>query len=184
MGPDRVACFELWPREVDAGEVVCDHTGTHTGQARYLREAGELRLLLVCDGCGGERSEVGRVSYRPHAHRVDGNLAELTARELGLSEARSAKVRQAALLSGIGRDQIPDQILNKREPLEETEWAEIRRQPEIAAVLVSEVSDDEVREWISATTNAPTAAATRAAWVATRFPLRRESSRSWTPTPR
>jgi hypothetical protein len=145
MGPDRVTRFEPWPREADAGDVHCDHAGTHSGQARYVRELGELRLLLVCDGCGAERSEVGRVSYRPNAHRVDGHLAELTARELGLSEARSAKVRHAALLSGIGRDQIPDQILNKREPLEEAEWAEIRRQPEIGAALVS---DDEVREWI------------------------------------
>jgi HD-GYP domain-containing protein (c-di-GMP phosphodiesterase class II) len=104
--------------------------------------------VLVCDGCGSERYEVGRVSYRPNAHRIDGHLAELTARELGLSEARSVKVRQAALLSGIGRDQVPAHILNKPGPLDEAEWAEIRRQPEVGAALLSEVSDDEVREWV------------------------------------
>jgi len=107
-----------------------------------------LRLLLVCDGCGAERVEFGRLDYRPNAQRVDGHLAELTARELGLSEARVAKVRLAALLSGIGRDQIPPEILNKREPLDDAEWAEIRRQPEVGAALLSGVSSDDIREWI------------------------------------
>src|SRR5215211_7589369 len=120
--------------------VGCDHTGTHSGQARYLRDVGALRLLLVCDGCSAERIEFGRLDYRPNAQRVDGHLAELTARELGLSEARVAKVRLAALLSGIGRDQIPPEILNKREPLDDAEWAEIRRQPEVGAALLSGVS--------------------------------------------
>lgn len=35
--------------------------------SRYLREAAQLRLVLVCDECGAERSELSRLSYRPAA---------------------------------------------------------------------------------------------------------------------
>jgi hypothetical protein len=45
----------------------CDHSGTCSGVSRYLREAGELRLVLLCDRCGAERQELGRVKYRPEA---------------------------------------------------------------------------------------------------------------------
>ena len=128
--------------------VACDHSGTHNGESRYVREAGQLRLVLVCDACGAERAELRRVDYQPDARCVDGQLAELTARELGLSEPRIARVRLAALLCDVGRDQIPREILNKRGPLDDQEWAQIRCQPELGAALLSDVSFDDIREWI------------------------------------
>jgi HD-GYP domain-containing protein (c-di-GMP phosphodiesterase class II) len=128
--------------------MACDHSGTHSGQARYLRDVGQLRLLLVCDGCEAECAELERIDYRPDARGVDGRLAELTARELGLSEFKIARVRLAMLLCDIGRDQIPPEILNKQGPLNDREWAEIRRQPEFGAALLSDVSFDDIREWI------------------------------------
>ena len=112
-----------------------------------MRE-GELRLILVCDSCGAERAELQRIDYRPSARGVDGQLAELTARELGLDEHRVARVRLAALLCDIGRDQVPSEILNKRGPLTDEEWAEVQRQPELGAALLSDVSFDDIREWI------------------------------------
>jgi hypothetical protein len=45
--------------------MMCDHSGTYSGASRYVREAGELRLVLLCDRCGTERKELGRVKYRP-----------------------------------------------------------------------------------------------------------------------
>ncbi len=126
----------------------CDHSGAQNGEARYLREAGQLRLVLVCDACGAECSELERVGYRPDARCVDARLAELTARELGLSEATIARVRLAALLCDLGRDQIPLEILNKRGPLDDREWAQIQRQPELGAALLSDVSFDDIREWV------------------------------------
>jgi HD-GYP domain-containing protein (c-di-GMP phosphodiesterase class II) len=128
--------------------VACDHSGAHNGQARYLREAGELRLLLVCDACGAERAELDRIGYRPEARCIDGHLAELTAHELGLSGPTVARVRLATLLCDVGRDQIPPEILNKRGPLNDQEWAQVRRQPELGAALLSDVSFDDIREWI------------------------------------
>ena len=128
--------------------VACDHSGVHNGESRYLRRAGQLRLVLVCGACGEERAELGRVGYRPDARCVNGHLAELTARALCLSEPTTARVRLATLLCDVGRDQIPDEILNKRGPLDDQEWAQIRRQPELGAALLSEVSFDDIREWI------------------------------------
>jgi HD-GYP domain-containing protein (c-di-GMP phosphodiesterase class II) len=128
--------------------VACDHSGAQNGEARYLREAGQLRLVLVCDACGAECAELQRVGYRPDARCVDGHLAELTARELGLSEPTIARVRLATLLCDVGRDQIPLEILNKQGPLNDQEWAQIRRQPELGAALLSDVSFDDIREWI------------------------------------
>ncbi len=128
--------------------VACDHSGAHNGEARYLREPGELRLVLVCDACGAECAELERFGYRPDARCVDGHLAELTGRELGLSEPTIARVRLAALLCDVGRDQLPPEILHKQGPLSDEEWVQIRRQPELGAALLSDVSFDEIREWI------------------------------------
>jgi hypothetical protein len=45
--------------------MMCDHSGTHSGASRYARDAGELRLVLLCDRCGAERQELGRIEYQP-----------------------------------------------------------------------------------------------------------------------
>ncbi len=126
----------------------CDHTSPRSGAARYLPESGVLRLVLVCDGCGSECDELGTMGYRPHGRRLVGQLAERTARELGLDEARIARVRLAAMVCDVGRDEIPPEILNKRGPLTEEEWIEVRRQPELGAALLSDTSFDDIRDWI------------------------------------
>jgi len=128
--------------------MACDHSAPHTGTARYLRDSDQLLLMLVCDRCGAQRSELGRIDYRPTGRRFAGHLAELTALELGMSEPQIASVRLAALVCDVGRDQIPAQILNKRGPLTDSEWAEVRRQPELGAALLSDATFDDIREWI------------------------------------
>lgn len=45
---------------------LCDHSGPHSGATRYLREQGQLRLVVVCDDCGSECDELTRVDYLPH----------------------------------------------------------------------------------------------------------------------
>ncbi len=126
----------------------CEHSELHSGGARYLRETNQLRLVVVCDSCGEELAELRRIDYCPHARRFVSHLAELTAHELGLSEAQVAQVRFAALVVGVARDQIGPEILNKRGRLSEQEWAEVRRQPELGAALLNDTSVDEIREWV------------------------------------
>jgi HD-GYP domain-containing protein (c-di-GMP phosphodiesterase class II) len=128
--------------------VACDHSASHSGGLRYLRAERQLRLVLVCDLCGAERVELERITYAPNARRFAGHLAELTARELGLGVAQVARVRFAALICGVGRDQILPEILTKQGPLSEREWALVRRQPELGAALLSGTSFDDIREWI------------------------------------
>jgi HD-GYP domain-containing protein (c-di-GMP phosphodiesterase class II) len=48
----------------------------------------------------------------------------------------------------VGRSQIPPRILNKRGRLTTNEWAELRRQPELGAALLSDASFDDIRAWI------------------------------------
>ncbi|MGA2321226.1 MAG: HD domain-containing phosphohydrolase [Solirubrobacteraceae bacterium] len=128
--------------------MACHHSALHSGGARYLREAGRLQLVLICDACGAARADLGTIAYSPNPRRLVAHLAELTARELGLGEEQIARVRFAALVCGVGRDQIPAAILQKRGRLSEEEWAEVRRQPELGAALLNDVSLDDVRQWI------------------------------------
>ncbi len=42
--------------------------------SRYLRDTGQLRLVLVCDQCGAECSELSRLDYETQAHRPVGHV--------------------------------------------------------------------------------------------------------------
>jgi len=128
--------------------MVCDHSALYSGEARYARDAGQLRFVLVCDRCGTERAELQRIDYTPSARCYAGHLAELTARELGLAETAIARVRFAALVCGLARDEIRPEILSKQGPLNREEWAEVCRLPELGAALLSDASFDDLREWI------------------------------------
>jgi HD-GYP domain-containing protein (c-di-GMP phosphodiesterase class II) len=128
--------------------MACDHSASQSGGAKYLRGASQLRLVLVCDECGAERVQLGRVDYRLEPRRLVVQVAELIARELELGGEQTASVRFAALVCGVGRDHIPATILAKPGPLTEPEWAEVQRQPEVAAALLSGVHLQDIREWI------------------------------------
>jgi HD-GYP domain-containing protein (c-di-GMP phosphodiesterase class II) len=128
--------------------MACDHSSLQSGQARYERGSGRLRLVLVCDSCGSECAPIGSVEYEPRPRRLVGHLAELTARELGLAGEQIARVRFAALVCGQCRDQIPEEIVRKAGPLSPAEWAEVQRHPELGAALIADVSLEDIREWI------------------------------------
>ena len=70
--------------------MMCDHSGTHSGASRYIREVGELRLVLLCDRCGAERQELGRLEYRPEVILPGVAPAELASDESALSEPKAA----------------------------------------------------------------------------------------------
>jgi HD-GYP domain-containing protein (c-di-GMP phosphodiesterase class II) len=107
-------------------------------------------MVLVCERCSEELSVISTVEYSPRPRRFVGHLAELTAIELGLAADQVARVRIAAMVCDVGRDQIPADILNKRGPLTPAEWVQIRRQPEIGATLLCDASFDDIRAWVLA----------------------------------
>jgi HD-GYP domain-containing protein (c-di-GMP phosphodiesterase class II) len=63
-------------------------------------------------------------------------LAERTARRLGLPPEEVERVRHAAELHDAGKVAIPDAILTKPGPLDDEEWAFIRRHPLIGERIV------------------------------------------------
>ena len=71
-----------------------------------------------------------------HVHDV-ADLADATARRLGLSEHDIEHVRLAAELHDIGKVGIPDAILNKPGPLDKQEWEYMRRHPAIGERILA-----------------------------------------------
>lgn len=63
-------------------------------------------------------------------------LAQLTAAKLGLSEYEVRYTRLAASLHDVGKSAIPDAILEKPGPLDEEEWAFIRRHTVIGERII------------------------------------------------
>ena len=106
-------------------------------------------MVLVCDACEAERAQLGRIDYCPNPRLMVGHLAKLSGGALGLSEVQFARVRFAALVGAMGRDQISPEILEKPGPLTEEERIEVRRQPELGAGLLGNATGlEDVREWI------------------------------------
>ena len=82
-----------------------------------------------------------------HAETV-GWYCEQIARELGLAEPRVARVRLAGILHDIGKVGVPDSILLKDGPLDEEEWDQMRRHPEIGARILGSSELGDIREWV------------------------------------
>lgn len=74
-----------------------------------------------------------------HALRVSTLSVEL-ARRVGVAEQDLANVRRGALLHDIGKMVVPDAILHKPGPLDEAEWAIMRRHPESGRDFLAKIS--------------------------------------------
>jgi putative two-component system response regulator len=64
-----------------------------------------------------------------HVERMSSYCA-IVARGLGLDEERCEAIRLASLLHDVGKLAIPDSILRTPDPLDDDEWAQVRRHPE------------------------------------------------------
>jgi diguanylate cyclase (GGDEF)-like protein/putative nucleotidyltransferase with HDIG domain len=77
-------------------------------------------------------------------------LAEITARELGLSEATVEQVRLAGLLHDVGNIAVSNMLLSKPGPLSPEEWKEIRRHSEIGARILANARLGDIGQWVLA----------------------------------
>jgi diguanylate cyclase (GGDEF)-like protein len=84
-----------------------------------------------------------------HSETV-GRYAEMMARELGLSERRTARVQLAGRLHDIGKVGVPDSILSKPAKLSDEEFTIIKRHPDLGAQILEHDSLADVREWVGA----------------------------------
>lgn len=117
--------------------------------ARFERSLfGEslARIREHLDGAGGESTRAliaavdARDAYtRTHSMSVAVH-AEAIAARMGWSDARTAVLRNAALLHDVGKIGVPDAILTKPGRLTEEEFDAVRRHPEIALDIVGHLS--------------------------------------------
>jgi diguanylate cyclase (GGDEF)-like protein len=77
-----------------------------------------------------------RPDIEPHINAV-AVLAEAVAQSLGLSAHMVEHVRHAAQLHDVGKIAIPNEILQKRGPLDEEEWSFVRRHTIVGERIVS-----------------------------------------------
>ena len=75
------------------------------------------------------------------SRRALADLAEATARKLGVPEQETEDIRIAAGLHDVGKMAIPEEILDKAGPLDDEEWAFIRRHTAIGERLVAAAPD-------------------------------------------
>jgi diguanylate cyclase (GGDEF)-like protein/putative nucleotidyltransferase with HDIG domain len=84
-----------------------------------------------------------------HSQTV-GRYAELIAQELDLPEERVDRIRLAGLLHDVGKLGVPDQVLRKPGKLDDAEWAEIRKHPELGARILAGANLDDIAGWVLA----------------------------------
>jgi diguanylate cyclase (GGDEF)-like protein/putative nucleotidyltransferase with HDIG domain len=84
-----------------------------------------------------------------HSQTV-GLLAEQTGRHLGWPAERVERLRAAGVLHDIGKLGIPDAILQKPGSLDDDEWQEIRRHPEIGARILEHANLADIATWVRA----------------------------------
>jgi diguanylate cyclase (GGDEF)-like protein/putative nucleotidyltransferase with HDIG domain len=106
-------------RSAVAGEAGADGQPPGPTDAQQDVVAGLAVALLERDRYTGEHSE----------SVVE--MAAAVARALGVPEAEVGRIRSAALLHDIGKVAIPDEILRKDGPLDETQWMLMREHPVI-----------------------------------------------------
>ena len=73
-----------------------------------------------------------------HTQRVT-NMTEKLARILGYTDEEITHIRRGALLHDMGKMGIPDEILQKPGPLTDDEWVIMRKHPEMAYQMLSQI---------------------------------------------
>ena len=84
-----------------------------------------------------------------HSNTV-ARLSEQVAVELAWTPERVERMRVAGLLHDIGKLGISDAILHKPGPLDDDEWAEMKRHPEIGARILEHSNLRDIASWVLA----------------------------------
>lgn len=140
--------------EIGVLMAVVDHAGLALEQAQRKHvltppqdEPTELRLAAVM--LLAETLDMRDAATARHARTV-GELARMTATALGLSEERVQRIYAAGVLHDLGKLGVGDAILRKPGPLDESEWREMRRHPEIGARILELAGMHDIAGWVRA----------------------------------
>jgi diguanylate cyclase (GGDEF)-like protein len=124
------------------GVLLLRHSGTEFPRTCVrLTEmvVGQAMTVLLGQAGGGSRNAVAalaaaidaRDNYTLSHSRDVVDLACAVAGRLGLSRAETASVHDGAILHDVGKVAIPNEILYKEGPLDDTEWEVMRQHPVI-----------------------------------------------------
>jgi putative nucleotidyltransferase with HDIG domain len=100
-----------------------------------------LTTVLISPDAAPRVDPVHARGLSAHARSV-ASLAGRVCRLLGLDERETVRVERAALLHDIGKLAIPRAILDKPGPLDDGEWALVRRHPVLGEAVVRALSPD------------------------------------------
>jgi len=147
-------------RRPDDGELsvlmaVADHAGLaleraqrDSAHAAALREqSAELRLaavMLLAETLDMRDPGTGRHS------RTVGEFARNIAIALGLAGDRVDRIHSAGVVHDLGKLGIADAILYKPGPLDELEWREMKRHPEVGARILEHAGLHDIASWVRA----------------------------------
>jgi HD-GYP domain-containing protein (c-di-GMP phosphodiesterase class II) len=82
--------------------------------------------------------------------RIVATLAKHTAVALGLAPDRVERIHAAGVLHDLGKLEIADAILHKPGALDDAEWREIMRHPELGARVLEHAGMGDIAGWVRA----------------------------------
>jgi HD-GYP domain-containing protein (c-di-GMP phosphodiesterase class II) len=107
---------------------------------REAAERARLRLEIEANASQALVAALeARENYTGGHSRSVLELSLAVGRELGLGERELTEVGQVALLHDIGKVGVPDAVLRKPGPLDESEWAIMREHPTTGARIVASI---------------------------------------------
>ncbi len=99
-------------------------------QAQDLKDSYESIVAVLCAALDLRDNVTSG-----HAQRVS-ELASVVAWQMGLRKEEVRQIEKAAILHDIGKIGVADAVLAKPAPLDDTEWAEMRRHPELGCRML------------------------------------------------
>ena len=101
------------------------------GSAQELKDRYDSIVAVLCAALD-LRDNV----TQGHARRVS-EIASVVAWQMGLRKEQLRQIEKAAILHDIGKIGVADAVLSKPGPLNESEWEEMRRHPELGCQVLN-----------------------------------------------
>ena len=112
---------------------------------RNARRNEQLATMLAL----AQALDMREASTARHSQTV-ARYCEMIGAEMGLDNTTVERVRLAGLLHDVGNVAISNILLNKSDPLNAEEWAEIRRHSEIGARILANARLGDIGDWVLA----------------------------------
>ena len=132
VGAALAALYLVLALLVRRGSGAISHGQTEAeGSAQELKDRYDSIVAVLCAALD-LRDNV----TQGHARRVS-EIASVVAWQMGLRKDQLRQIEKAAILHDIGKIGVADAVLSKPGPLNESEWEEMRRHPELGRQVLN-----------------------------------------------